>query len=179
MVFRVRKQIMIFVVAGVMVSGFVLFRYLPLRKRMKAARQSKSAQTLVLNRALLDAAQLLAIKGQLAEIERTTVNYEANVPAERSLGGFLHRIAGLMNELELSEQQVQPGEEIKTDKLNCIPVNMKCKGRLPQIFEFYRRIQKMDRLIRIEQVKLENNNDYSGEVSMQTKGIIYYRTKAG
>ena len=150
-----------------------------MQKRIKTTRQSQSEQTLVLNRALLDASQLSAVKEQLAEIERTTANYEANVPVERGLGEFLHRIAGLMNELELSEQQVQPGEEIKTDKLNCIPVNMKCKGRLPQIFEFYRRIQKMDRLIRIEQVKLENDNDYSGEVSMQTKGIIYYRTKVG
>ena len=178
MMFRERKQIMILVAAGVMVGGFVLLRYLPLRKEKKAAMQAKAAQAFVLNKALLESTQLSTIKEQLVDIQKTAAKFEANVPADRNLGGFLHEIANLMNELELSEQQVQPSEEIKTDNLNCIPVSMKCKGRLGQIFEFYKRVQTMDRLLHIEQITLKNDNNFSGEVNMQTKGIIYYRTRA-
>lgn len=178
MMFRERKQIMILVAAGVMVGGFVLLRYLPLRKEKKAAMQAKAAQAFVLNKALLESTQLSTIKEQLVDIQKTAAKFEANVPADRNLGGFLHEIANLMNELELSEQQVQPSEEIKTDNLNCIPVSMRCKGRLGQIFEFYKRVQTMDRLLHIEQITLKNDNNFSGEVNMQTKGIIYYRTRA-
>jgi Tfp pilus assembly protein PilO len=56
---------------------------------------------------------------------------------------------------------------------------MQGKGRLKQIFEFFGRLQSLDRLVRIEQVKLVNDRDFSGEVSMQTKAVIYYRTEAG
>lgn len=178
MMFRERKQIMILVAAGVMVGGFVLLRYLPLRKEKKAAMQAKAAQAFVLNKASLESTQLSTIKEQLVDIQKTAAKFEANVPVGRNLGGFLHEIANLMNELELSEQQVQPGEETKTDNLNCIPVSIKCKGRLGQIFEFYKRVQTMDRLIRIEQITLKNDNNFSGEVNMQTKGVIYYRTRA-
>ena len=53
-----------------------------------------------------------------------------------------------------------------------------CKGSLKQIFEFYKALQGLDRLVRIEQVKLVNDNDFSGRVSMHTEAVIYYRAGA-
>jgi hypothetical protein len=49
---------------------------------------------------------------------------------------------------------------------------------LAKIFEFYKQLQSLDRLVRVEQVKLENDGDFSGEVTMQTKTVIYYRAEA-
>ena len=176
--FRERQQIVICVIVGAMVGGFVLFRYLPLQKRVKAIEQARAAQILAITKASAESEQLPALKEQLLKLQRATGNYEANVPRHRNLGAFLHRIADLMNEHNLREQVIAPGKEIETDELNCIPVNMQCKGGLKQIFEFYRQMQGLDRLIRIEQVKLVNNSDFSGEVTMQTKAVIYYRPKA-
>ncbi len=179
MLFRKRQQLMIFVAAGVIIGGFVLFRYLPLRRRMKAARQTKAAQTLTIAKGTADGKQLPLLKEQLLELQRELENYEANIPERSDIGVFLQRIAGLMNEHSLRGQVIEPRKEIKAEKLNCIPVNMKCKGRLTQIFEFYRQLQGMDRLIRIEQVKLFNDSDYSGEVAMEAKAVIYYRAQVG
>jgi len=179
MLFRKRQQLMIFVAAGVIIGGFGLFRYLPLRRRMKAARQTKSAQALTIAKGIADGKQLPLLKEQLLELQRELENYEANIPERSDIGVFLQKIAGLMNEHNLRGQVIEPRKEIKAEKLNCIPVNMKCKGRLTQIFEFYRRLQGMDRLIRIEQVKLFNDRDFSGEVGMEAKAVIYYRAQAG
>jgi len=179
MLFRERQQLMIFVVAGVTIGGFGLFRYLPLRRRIKAARQTKTAQTLTIAKGTADSKQIPLLKEQLLELHRELENYEANIPERSDIGVFLHRIAGLMNEHNLRGQVIEPHKEIKAEKLNCLPVNMKCKGRLTQIFEFYRRLQGMDRLIRIEQVKLFNDSDFSGEVDMEAKTVIYYRAQVG
>jgi len=84
-----------------------------------------------------------------------------------------------MNEHNLMGQVIAPRKEVKAEKLNCIPVNMQCKGKLAQIFEFYRRLQGLDRLVRIEQVKLTNDSDYDGQVSMEARAVIYYRAKVG
>jgi len=170
MVFRERQQIAICAVAVAMVGGFVLLRYLPLQKR--------AAQTLAVAEAWRQSRQLPVLKEQLLKLQRAVGNHEANIPAQMALGVFLHRIAKLMNEHHLKEQVIAPGKEIEVDELNCIPVDMQCKGRLKQIFEFYGRMQELDRLVRIEQVKLVNDNDFSGEVSMQTKVFIYYRPEA-
>ncbi len=179
MLFRERQQLIIFVVAGVTIGGFVLFRHLPLRRRMNAARQTKAAQTLTIAKGTADSKQIPLLEEQLLELHRELENYEANIPERSDIGVFLHRIAGLMNEHNLRGQVIEPRKEIKAEKLNCLPVNMKCKGRLTQIFEFYRQLQGMDRLIRIEQVKLFNDSDFSGEVDMEAKAVIYYSAQVG
>jgi len=179
MVFRERQQIAICVVAIAMVGGFVLLRYLPLQKRIKAVGLKRAAQTLAVAKASRQRGQLPILKEQLLKLQGAIETNEVSIPAQRDLGAFLHRIANLMNELQLKEQVITPGKEIEVDELNCIPVDMKCKGALKQIFEFYRRMQKLDRLVRIEQVKLVNDTDFSGEVGMQTKLFIYYRPEAG
>lgn len=178
MLFREKQQIVICVAAGVMVGGFVLFRYLPLRKRIKGVEQTRAAQMLVISKASAESAQLPALKEQLLKLEKVFGNYEANIPAQRDLGVFLQRIAGLMSKHNLGDQLVQPGKEIEAEGLHCIPITMRCKGRLKQIFEFFSSLQVLDRVVRIEQVKLENDSDFSGEVSMETEMIVYYRSEA-
>ena len=79
-----------------------------------------------------------------------------------------------MNEHDLKEQLIKPGGEIKTDILNCIPVTIKCKGSLEHMFSFYKRLQNLDRLVRIEKVELVNDRDLDGQVSMKTKMVVFY-----
>ncbi|MGB2864913.1 MAG: type 4a pilus biogenesis protein PilO [Sedimentisphaerales bacterium] len=179
MLFRERQQLTICVVAGVVVCVFMLFWYLPLHKKMKAIRQAKTAQSLAIAKGGADSKQLPLMKEQLLELQARLGDYEANIPEQNTFGGFLGRIADLMNENNLQEQEITPGEEVKADQFNCIPVSMHCKGKLVQIFKLYRQLQRLDRLIRIEQVKLFNDTGYNGRVSMETKAIIYYRAKVG
>jgi Tfp pilus assembly protein PilO len=179
MLFRERQQIMICVMAGVAVCLFLLFWYLPLHKQMKAVRQAKAEQTLMISKGAADSRQLPLMEEHLHELQKRLGNYEANIPDQNTFGGFLGRIADLMNQNNLKEQEITPGEVIKTDKFNCIPVNISCKGKLTQIFKLYQQLQALDRLIRIERVKLSNDSDYKGQVSMETKAVIYYRAKVG
>jgi len=146
---------------------------------MKAVRQTKAAQTLTIAKGTADNKQLSLLKEQLLKLQRELENYEANIPGQRDLGAFLHRIADLMNEHNLSEHVIEPHKEVKGEKLNCIPVNMQCKGKLDRIFEFYRRLQGLDRLVRIEQVKLTNESDYDGQGTMEARAVIYYGAKVG
>jgi Tfp pilus assembly protein PilO len=162
-----------------MVCGFVLFRYLPLQRKTKFLRQAYAAQMLAISKASAESQQIPTIREQLLQLQTAVGNYERQIPSQRELGEFLQRIANLMNEHNLQGQLIQPGKEIKAGELNCIPVNMQCKGRLSQIFEFYRRVQGLDRLVRIEHVKLVNDGDFGGEVIMQINAVIYYRAEVG
>lgn len=179
MFFKERQQTVICVLTCTIAGGFLLFRYLPLREKAEAVEQIRASQKIALIKESAQIRQLPAFKEQLLKLQAEVENYEANVPAQRDLGVFLSRVAGMMNEHNLKEQVVAPGREIKADGLNCIPIDMQCKGRLAQIFEFYKQLQGFDRLVRIEKIELVNDDDFGGEVSMQTKMVIYYRPKAG
>jgi Tfp pilus assembly protein PilO len=178
MLFQEKKQIAIGIAAGAIVAAFILFRYLPLRQRIKAVEREKTAQTIAINKASVERVQLQLLKEQLLNLQTTVENYQANVPAKNDLGVFLQQIADLMGKHNLREQVIAPGKEVAVKGLNCIPVDMQCKGKLAQVFEFQKQMQKLDRLVRIEHIKLVNDSDFSGEVSMQVQVVIYYRPKS-
>jgi Tfp pilus assembly protein PilO len=175
MLFRKRQQVIICIVAGLLATDFVLFGYLPLKNRLNAIEQARTAQDSVIAKAATQCGRLPAIREQLQELQKVVADFEANVPVQKSIGVFLQQIADMMSRYHLSEQVVTPSKEIKANGLNCIAVDMRCKGKLAQIFEFYKSLQDMDRLVRIEQVSLTNDTDLSGQVSMQTMAVIYYR----
>lgn len=164
----------IYIIAVILVADFVLFGYLPSHQRMKSIRQAKTEQALAIARAAAETEQLPILREQLQKLQAEASDYEASVPAEQSLGTFLQQITRLMTEHNLTDQVVAPGAEIRAEGLHCIPVDVKCKGKLAHLFEFYRRLQSMDRLVRIEHVELVNDPDFTGKVSMQTKAVVYY-----
>jgi Tfp pilus assembly protein PilO len=179
MLFREKQQVMICIIAGVIVCAFVLFWYLPLRQRMKAVEQVKVTQTLASAKGDADSKRLPVLKEQVLQLRSKLGNYEAKIPEQGALGTFVRQMADLMNEHNLREQVITPGAELEADRFNCTPVRMQCKGKLGQVFKFYQRLQSLDRLVRIEQVKLSNDSGYSGEVSMETRAVIYYRARVG
>ena len=177
--FREKQQIAICIVAGAILCVFMLFWYLPLQRKIKTVKQTKTAQTLTIAKGTADGKQLPLLEEQLLTMKNELGNYELKIPEQRALGEFLSKIADLMNEYNLREQVIAPLEEIKAEEINCIPVNIQCKGNLQQIFRFYRQLQDLDRLVRIERVKLLNDSDFTGGVRSETKAIIYYRADLG
>jgi Tfp pilus assembly protein PilO len=175
MLFGRSQQIAICAMAGAIVCVFVLFWYLPLRKKMATVKQAKAEQILTIAKGAADAQQLPVLERQLQKLRLELHDYEAKIPDQRDYGSFLRKITDLVNEHSLEETIIEPGDMVEAGEFNCIPVSMQCTGRLGQIFNFYGSLQALDRLVRIEQVKLSSDADYSGLVSMETKAVIYYR----
>lgn len=175
MLFRQRQQTVIFVLGFVMVGAFVAFRYFPLKQKLNTVRgQLKRTQN---NIALVSGRQklFLALEEKLLKLQETVGNFDKTIPTERALGQFLQKIADVMDSHKLGEQLIQPGREVEDEEVNCIPIEMQCKGHLAQIFEFYKSLPNLDRIVRLEQVELKNSDDLDGQVSMYMKAVIYYR----
>lgn len=175
---RQRQQMLILVSAGLLVGGFVLFRYLPLRKQTKILRQSIADRQALISQAAAKRQQLPLMQQKLSKFQERVENYEKNIPVQIDIGGFLGKVADLMTQHNLTEQVIQPKEEVAVEKLNCIPVTMKCSGSLAQIRQFYQSLNDMDRLVRVEKFELTNDRDFAGQVSMVTEAVIYYASEA-
>jgi Tfp pilus assembly protein PilO len=120
--------------------------------------------------------ELSGLKQRLASMQRIVESFDTYVPAESSLGTFLQRIAGIMTECHLTDQVVLPGKEWETSNVNGIPIHITCKGTLTDVFDFFSRLEALDRLVRIEKVALVNDNNLMGLVSMQTEAVIFYQS---
>ncbi len=178
MFFQEKKQMTICVTGVLTVAGFMVLRYLPLQRMMSRIESRRLVAQAAIAEAGAKKQRLPLIEEQLEELKKRLEKFDMNVPENRDLGGFLRQIAALMDTHELSEQQIQPGTSIASQELYCIPIKMQCKGGLTQVFEFFRSLQRLDRVVRIGQVILMNDSEFGGQVSMQTDAAIYYRAKA-
>jgi Tfp pilus assembly protein PilO len=170
-----KQQLGIFAVIAVMVVIFAIQQYGPLRNRIRLTQQVTAAQASVDIKADEQAKKLPVLKAQREQMQVAIGDYEVKIPDDRNLGAFLQEIADVMNKHDLGEQVVQPESEIPVDNLMCIPIRIQCKGDLRRIFEFFRSLQKVERLTRIEQVQLKNALDLNGMITMTARVNIYYR----
>jgi len=172
--FAERKQIAICAAAVALVGGFVVFRYMPLHARIKDIKEAKAVELLAVSKGLAQSKQLPVLEEQLELLAESVGDYEAKIPRDRELGAFLQTIAELMKQHNLREQVIAPGEQIPAGKLRCIPVEMRCRGTLGELYAFFKGLRGLERLIRIERLRLTNDAAFSGEVTMETRAVIYY-----
>ena len=170
-----RQQLIIFALAAVVISSFVGFRYYPLARRAKAAERTATEQITMISQTNNSIRKLPELRRQIDELCRATDGYDKKIPQERRFADLWKQIAEVMNRHNLQNQLVQPGAEIKGQKVNCIPISIKCEGTFKQIFELLQSLREIQRLIRIESLNLANDNDFTGSIKMQADAKVYYQ----
>ena len=173
---RRKRQMWVFLVGALFVIDFAFYGYLPSQRRLRSLSQATTRQKHMIRTAAAQSKELPRLKLRLRNVEEVVDNYEAYVPTERALGGFLQEIARIMDKHNLTNQVVVPQREAGCAGVNCIPVHMNCKGSLKEVFGFFDDCQAMDRLVRIEKVVLKNDNQYTGRVNMHTEAVIFFRS---
>ena len=173
-ILKQKKQMTIFAIIALMAFTFFMFGYLPLRKKLSNVKQTLSKQKLAVMKAQIEKQHIPQVQILLSDLQGRISDFDSKIPDNRDLGNFLQQATKLMNDYGLKEQQIQPDAEIKAAAVSCIPIDMQCKGTLQQLFGFYDALRNSDRLIRIKKVGLNNDDGYSGNLTMKAKAVIYY-----
>jgi Tfp pilus assembly protein PilO len=170
-----KKQIVMSIAVVVLAIVFVVFQYLPLDKKAKNLKAANAA--LLAENAATDAREgvLPQLFEEIEKLKGQVGNFDAKIPVGRSHGLFLQDLTSVMQKHGLSELMVQPGTEIETPNLSQIPVYIRCKGGLAQIFGFFKSLESFERIVRIEEVSLTADEAFDGSATMQAKVNIFYR----
>jgi Tfp pilus assembly protein PilO len=173
-----KQQAWLYAIAVLFCADFVFYGYMPSHKRLQSLQQAEFQQRRMIETAAAQSKELPALKTRLKNVEQIVEHYESYVPQEESSGVFLQEIARIMTEHDLTDQVVVPGREVESEGIRCIPVRVNCRGNLKDIFSFFHAFQAMERLVRIQKVMLQNDRDFTGNVSMDTQAVIFYRPQA-
>lgn len=173
-----RQQVWVCVIAGLFLSDFILCGYLPSQQRLASLLQAREHQRRVIHMAATQAEELPGLKIRLRDTEATVQRFEACVPADKALGAFLQRITAVMAEHKLTDPVVLPGKEQETADLGRIPIQMTCEGTLANLFDFFNALGTLDRVVRIENVVLENDENFTGKLTVRAEACIFYQPKS-
>jgi len=172
---HLRRQIWLGVVAALFLCDFVLCGYLPLQQRLASLKQARAEQRRTIQMAATQGAELARLKARLRDKERLVERFDASIPPDKALSGFLRHVNGMMEECDLADPFVLPDKEFEAAGLRCIPIHMTCRGSLAQLFGFFDRLRSLDRLVRIEKVMIGNGATYAGRLSLQADVILFYQ----
>ncbi|OHB66396.1 MAG: hypothetical protein A2Y76_02375 [Planctomycetes bacterium RBG_13_60_9] len=173
---RRKRQIWLYIIAALFICDFVVCGYMPSQQRLSSLRDSRVQQQRTIQMAAAQGAELPGLHRRLRNMEKAVERFELRVPADEALGTFLQQIAGIMTGCHLTDQVVLQGKAVAVDNLNCIPIHVTCKGTLTDIFNFFTRLQTLDRLVRIEKVSLENDAGLTGQVSLQIEAVVFQQS---
>jgi len=172
-----KQQIWVCVIAGLFLCDFVLCGYLPSQQRLASLREVRTQQRRTIDMAVAQNVELTGLKTRLRNTERLIERFDACVPADEALGAFLQQITTIMGEHRLTDPVILPGKKTETGDLGCIPILMTCRGTLTPLFEFFNRLQTLDRLVRIEKVTMENDASFTGQLAVRIQGVIFYQSR--
>ncbi|MFA5293209.1 MAG: type 4a pilus biogenesis protein PilO [Phycisphaerae bacterium] len=171
------KQFVMSIAVVTLAVAFVFLQYLPLSKKAKSL-STANAQLIADNTAINARVDVLPqLYVQIEEMKQQIGNFDAKIPLGRSHGTFLQKLAEVMQQHGLTELVIQPGSEIETPSLSGIPVNIRCSGKLVQIFRFFKAMESFERVVRVSEVSLANDNKLDGILIMNAKVEMFYRTQ--
>lgn len=174
-----KQQLIILSLSAVIVCGFGVFQYIPLIRQKHAVQEGMAQQDQLSEMICSQSALLPELIQQEKQLQEELIPFSRKIPQGRQFSQLWQQIADVMNECKLTDQLVQPGEELKADSLCSIPLTFECRGSLEQLFAFFQAMENMDRLIRFEDVKFENDSDFNAVVKLNAKANVYYQPDTG
>jgi len=174
---KLDKQQLIFLgLITAILCGFGIFQYIPVIRQKHAIRDGMAQQDQLSETICSQSALLPELKHQVKQIQGELITFTKKVPQDRQFAQLWQQIADVMNECKLTDQLVQPGEELKSDQLCSIPLTLECRGSVEQLYAFFQAMENMDRLVRFEEVKFENDSDFNAVVKLNAKANVYYQS---
>ena len=163
------------VIAAVIIAGFTVGRFYPLAMRMAKIRRTRGEQVAAVAQLRQYTMGIPALRRQADDLRAKLVDYDSKIPGDRQFADLWHRMAEAMSMHNLQDRIVQPGVETTSPLVGCIPITIQCSGTLEQTFEFLKSLADFDRLIRIEELQLQNDTEYSGLIKLNAAAKVYYQ----
>lgn len=170
-----KQQVMILVVGGFILAGFGVFRYAPILRQKQSLKAEMEKHSLAVEQVGDQGSLLPELMWKKQSMQAQQDEFRSKIPVGRGFSQLWQQIADVMNDCQLSDQLVQPGTEIKSEDLCCIPLAIECSGTFEQIYAFFRSLESMDRLISIDEVKIENDSDFMALLKLNAKANVYYQ----
>jgi len=156
-------------------AGLGAYQYYPVHLQRKALYQTLSRQGDKMEEIKNCSEKLPTLHRQVKSLEEQDKEFGRLFPADQGLSRLWHQIAEIMDNNHLGDQLVRPGEVSCEEDFCSIPLEIRCTGSFENIFEFFRAMERFERLIRMDQVQLKNDESVSGRLILQAQARVFYQ----
>jgi Tfp pilus assembly protein PilO len=159
---------------GVFVTGAIVFVYVPQGRTLNELAAEVAARKQDLESQTREAAVVPELFRRVYAMKARYPNFQRRLPKRKELGGFLREITGQLSDDGLSNQLIEPGSPSKEEFFNTLPIIMRFKGSYLSLGSFLERIDRMERLTRVQKLSVTSPKDSGGELDIELQLNIYF-----
>jgi len=173
-----RDSLMVVGILVVVTGSMMAFVYLPQQRRMEDIRTRIATQKETLKSDVQKASVLPDMIRQVREMKERYRDVNRKVPARTELGGFLREISGNLAVESLTNQLIEPGNPAHEELFNTLPIIMKFRGSYLALASFLTRMDKMERLARVQKLGIDSDSK-SSDLNIEVQMNIYFTDRDG
>jgi type IV pilus assembly protein PilO len=153
---------------------FYVFGYRPTSARLVSLRQEIENQRRELKGNQLRTQIRPELEQRVNELQRKVDRFDKKLPKQQDFGQFYNDITFLGRQSALSKCAVEPAAvPRRNDGVVELPIDLRFEGNFLNVFSFLRQIDQMQRLTRVQNLKVIAKGN-TGQVEVQLSMNIYY-----
>jgi len=158
-----------------LVSAAVVFVYLPQQRELRALRTEIATKERILSANAQKVSVVPSLSRQVKAMKNRYKDFDRRLPPQTELGGFLREISGNLAAERISDLWIEPGTPAREELFHTLPIIMRFTGPYLSLASFLRRADAMERLTRVQMLKVGTfRDDENGNLKIELQMNIYF-----
>jgi len=160
-------------IVGALVAASIVFAYLPQSRKLSEIHEAITSQKLALEANAKEAKVVPDMIRQIHEMKKRYKGFDRRMPKRKELAGFLLEISRILDTEQLSNTQTRPGNPTREELYHTLPIIMKFEGSYTSLASLLERIDKMERLTRVQRLSISKEPKNEG-LEIEVEMNIYF-----
>ena len=169
-----RAQWTMTLVMVTLIAAFLLFAFVPGRRRQRELRTQIADKTRELDANQSRANNLLTLAKDVERLQLKLERQNKVLPKTAELGEFIGMLTPARQQFQIKKFVHQVGTIKKQDLFGEVPITMTFEGDFPNVFGFLRQLEEMQRLTRIKTLNVRCRDPRTGQVEVSLAMNIYF-----
>ena len=174
--FGFREVVFVVVLLGLPVAAY-FFVFEPVNGQIDQVRRENAIKQAKLEK-LEVARHIKDLGDEIAKLDEAIAMFEAKLPAEKEVEVILREVWQLASERGLRPRSIRTGKPVRSPMYNELPIKMEILGDFDGFYAFLLDLERLDRITRIPDIKLEKLPDTEGHMKAAFTLSIFFEPQA-
>lgn len=152
---------------------FLFVVHLPQKRSFNELEDQIEAREEQLHQARQKSSTLLLLDKRVEALRSAVAKFNKRLPNRSELSNCLKQIVASLKSAQLVSQEIRPNSPTSMPRYSELPVTMTFRGTFGNISMFLDKIEKMNHLTRVKELKLESNQKGESEIRATVVLSIY------
>jgi len=168
-----KNDLIILGILMVIIVGAVAFFFVPQGRKLDQLQCQLARKQQILSSESREASVVPKMLRRVEAMKSRYAGWDRKMPGRKELGQFLGEISGNLASEKLSDQVIEPGNPTRGQLFHTLPIIMRFRGSYPSLANFLERIDKMQRLTRVQKLKIKADTGHK-DLNIELLMNIYF-----